>query len=155
MRFILLILLFMTLSCQSQTQAEIKMPCDTTKFVLKNLDAKPVIIRELYNCFVNGKFRPLVIYFRTYVEFSIKHTDKLTSESTYLTETITEYGAVQKLDDIFSQIKYSHFVIMSAKTNANEDILIARLSMEEDESSILNVCFILDSSNAIKTVVFL
>lgn len=151
-----LILLFFSLSCKSQAEAHIKEPYDTTKFVLNKIDIKPAIVHELFNCFVNNKFKPLTMYCRGSMEFQIKQTEKLTGKSIYTTEIVTEYGATQKLNDIFQSISYARFKILSGKNNLSEVVLVVKVFLYEDKDDpVIDVYFVLDSHDAIKTIAIL
>jgi len=142
-----ILILFLSLFLFNTSKAEVK---DTVKIIQKlSCDKKQPIIQKLFTGFMYAKFDSLVIFCSSYVEFYIIQDEERT-----IYRSLTDYGLVNELDNIFRGVNYSKFRISSGKNIKNEEVILVKLFfMDGYETPDINVYFILSSLETIKSVV--
>lgn len=129
-------------------------PDDTTKLKLEihKYSHRKDMINKMFNAFIYSKFDSLVIYCNGYVDFFI-----IQNEFNVEQKNLTEYGAISALNDIFRGVSFEKFKILSGKNTNNEDVLFVQIfffdRLEENKTPDINVYFVLDSKEFIKSII--
>ena len=114
--------------------------------IIINTDLKSQVIKKLFDCFVESKFKSLVIFMNNSVEFGYR------KDSSFAKEIVTDFKIVDILDDFLKHLPYTRFKIMSGKNIYSEDVFIVRLFASDNDDTFMDIFFILDKHSSIKTI---
>lgn len=120
---------------------------DTTQIKTMQVDTKKIFVNELSSCFSNTKFDNLVKFCESDVSFTVFVGDNSK------TEQVTDYKAIDLIDDIFRNFRYTRFKILGGKNDDGDDMIVVIAFQYADcDKSSINVSFILDKSNSVKAI---
>ncbi len=141
MKKLIFIFLFSFL-CFSNIKAEEK---DTCKTQTVRFDNTSVISKSLYGGFVAGNLDNIIMFCDSYVEFSFQKNSQTT-----LSEIMTDYRALENLNDLLNELKYTRFSISTAKTYNLETVFLVKVFLlpNSDEYN-MNILFVLNQNGAI------
>lgn len=118
---------------------------DTCKNQIVRIDNTSVISKSLYSGFVTGNLDNIIIFCDSYVEFTFQKNSQTT-----LSEIMTDYRALENLNNLLNELKYTRFSISSAKTYDLETVFLVKIFLlpNSDEYN-MNILFILNQNGAI------
>jgi|ERR1035437_3577727 hypothetical protein len=149
MKYILFFILLFNLSLNS-VKAEGK---DTTKFAISKADLKPQIIKAVSKCFLKSNFDSLRMYCDLNVKLVVQESKNGKEKKTVTSETLTDYGAIERLNDSFKKFKFSRFQIYDGKNQLNDYVIMVEIFLYIDNNSFsLDIYFVLNSDDAIKMI---
>lgn len=144
-RFILTLSLFML--CFNLLKSEIK---DTSKITsIQTISVKQQIIDKLFNAFAYQKFDSLIIFCNNDIDLFVVQNDTKANH-----RLVTDYGLISDLNAMFKGVNYETFKILSGITIKNNYVILVRIFFFEGyEIPDINVCFVLDNKESIKSVI--
>jgi hypothetical protein len=117
----------------------------------KNNTFKPSkleIINTLYRCFVTANFDSLNIFCDEYIEFEI------VGDSIITKEYVTDYKAIDNLNNIINYFKYIRFSIFSGiNSKCEESILVRIFQFNNTNEFYVNIIFKINSNKAITVII--
>jgi hypothetical protein len=121
---------------------------DTVTPKITRVNLKAEIIQNLFGCFVDGKFFSLVIFCNEYVDYGYQEKD-----STMVKSVVTDYKAMDNLENTLRGVNYPRFKIMSGENVYLETVLVVRIYFSAlTDDSYADIYFILDHNSAIKSI---
>lgn len=140
--FILFFILSYT-NCEA-INSEIK---DTSKIEKIQIDLKPEIAQQLKLSCLNADFDGLIKFLGSRVDFMLIKQDDI------IQDCMTDYGAVENLNNLIKTINYSFFKITSGLNSDSELLFTITLFIKENQNQYeVHISFILDDKSEIETV---
>ena len=122
---------------------------DTIRFRLKPIDLKPEIVDKLALSFSVNEFKSIIMFCDEYVTFYY-----VGSDGNHVKKELTDYGAIEELQDFLKRIDYVKFAIICGTDELNEEVINTTIFyIEKDQVKSIDIFFVLDKNQSINRII--